>query len=107
MSRRTSRSANLLRMQLGENVMVLRRRRGLSQEELGELASLHRTEVGQLERGTRLPRLDTILRLCAALGITPNDLLAGMAWNPGHVEAGSFSVEEICAAGASSALKDS
>ena len=31
--------------------------------------------VGLIERGVRLPRADTIVRLSAALGVTPNDIL--------------------------------
>ncbi len=35
----------------GEELLVLRRRRGLSQEELGRLAGLTRTQVSRLENG--------------------------------------------------------
>jgi transcriptional regulator with XRE-family HTH domain len=47
---------------LGENVLLARRRAGISQEELGFLSMLHRTEIGQLERGIRIPRMDTVNR---------------------------------------------
>ena len=40
----------------GENLMIHRKRARLSQEELGFKASLHRTEISQLERGFRLAR---------------------------------------------------
>jgi hypothetical protein len=52
----------------GENVVIQRRRARLSQEELGFRADLHRTEIGMLERGIRLPRLDTIGRWRAIRG---------------------------------------
>ena len=43
----------------GDNLARCRKRADLSQEELSHLASLHRTEVSQLERGLRLCRIDT------------------------------------------------
>jgi transcriptional regulator with XRE-family HTH domain len=76
----------------GENLTVYRRRAGLSQEELGFRASLHRTEIGQLERGVRLPRIDTLIKLAGSLSIPPGDLLKGVAWAPGGTKAGRFKV---------------
>lgn len=73
------------------NLRRLRRRAGLSQEELARLASLHRTEIGLLEQGERMPRIDTLLRLTASLEVTPNDLLDGIDWVPARDRAeGSF-----------------
>lgn len=74
----------------GENVLLTRRRADLSQEELGFLSSLHRTEIGQLERGVRLPRIDTVVKLAGALEVAPGDLLKGMAWKPGRAARGRF-----------------
>jgi transcriptional regulator with XRE-family HTH domain len=62
----------------------LRRRRvavAISQEELGERTDLHRTEISLLERAGREPRFATLLKLCGALGTTPNDLCAGTGWD--------------------------
>jgi transcriptional regulator with XRE-family HTH domain len=78
----------------GENLVVYRRRANLSQEELGFRASLHRTEIGQLERGDRLPRIDTLVKLAGALSIPPGDLLKGIAWTSGATRAGRFKVRE-------------
>lgn len=78
----------------GENVMVYRRRAGLSQEELGFRASLHRTEISQLERGVRLPRLDTIIKLAGGLKVEPGELLRGIKWRPGRFANGRFDVSE-------------
>jgi transcriptional regulator with XRE-family HTH domain len=75
----------------------LRRRRiavGISQEELGERTELHRTEISLLERAGREPRFATLLKLCGALGTTPNDLCAGTGWD--H-ERHRFSAEEPAA----------
>jgi transcriptional regulator with XRE-family HTH domain len=77
----------------GRNLLHHRKQANLSQEELGVLASLHRTEVGQLEQGTRLARIDTLVKLASALSISPGDLLAGIAWNPAVVTRGEFWVK--------------
>ncbi|HKB51634.1 MAG TPA: helix-turn-helix transcriptional regulator [Solirubrobacterales bacterium] len=45
----------------GANLRQLRRQADLSQEEVGARASLHRTEIGLLERGARVPRIDTLV----------------------------------------------
>jgi transcriptional regulator with XRE-family HTH domain len=46
------------------------------------LAGLHRTEIGMLERGFRLPRIDTVVKLAGALEVEPVELLEGMKWSP-------------------------
>jgi transcriptional regulator with XRE-family HTH domain len=75
------------------NLTIARERAGLSQEELGFRASLHRTQIGVLERGARLPRIDTVVKLAGALSIPPADLLAGLTWKPRELGAGGFQVE--------------
>jgi transcriptional regulator with XRE-family HTH domain len=78
---------------LGRNLFMARRRAGFSQEELGALASLHRTEIGMVENGTRLPRVDTLIKLASALGVRADELLAGIEWIVSvPTQSGSFSV---------------
>lgn len=78
----------------GTNLRHLRRQADLSQEEVGARASLHRTEIGLLERGARVPRVDTLIKLAAALGIRIDcALLEGIEWAPGKTEAGAFSAQ--------------
>ena len=74
----------------GDNLARCRRRADLSQDELSVRASLHRTEVSQLERGLRLPRIDTLVKLTASLEVTADELLAGIAWDPGDTRIGRF-----------------
>jgi transcriptional regulator with XRE-family HTH domain len=74
----------------GANLVAQRERAGLSQEELSFRAALHRTEIGLLERGARLPRIDTLAKLSGALGIEPGDLLTGIAWVPRESRPGRF-----------------
>jgi transcriptional regulator with XRE-family HTH domain len=72
------------------SLVAQRKRASLSQEELGFRSCLHRNEVGQLERGRRLARIDTLLKLAGALGCEPGELLGGMRWRSGFSERGSF-----------------
>jgi transcriptional regulator with XRE-family HTH domain len=81
---------NEVAVSFGANLARLRERSGVTQEELSFRASLHRTEIGLLERGGRLPRIDTLAKLAGALGVPPSSLLDGIAWEPGQFTRGSF-----------------
>lgn len=78
---------------IGHNVFLARRRAGYSQEELGRRCSLHRTEIGMIENGERLPRSDTLLKLAGGLEVGAELLLRGIEWMPpGPSAAGSFGI---------------
>ncbi|HYP54793.1 MAG TPA: helix-turn-helix transcriptional regulator [Solirubrobacterales bacterium] len=79
-----------IREQFGSNLRYCRRRVDLSQEEVAWRASLHRTQVGSLERGDRLPRIDTLVKLAGALDVSPCDRLDGIVWRPGEHRPGGF-----------------
>jgi transcriptional regulator with XRE-family HTH domain len=81
-------------VKFGRNLFRCRRRAAMSQEELGALASLHRTEIGMLEQGTRLARVDTLMKLAGALAVSPSELLEGIHWSPGNSDEGRFSISE-------------
>jgi transcriptional regulator with XRE-family HTH domain len=74
----------------GDNLARCRKRADFSQEELALRASLHRTEISNLERGLRLPRVDTLVKLKSCLEVSADDLLAGLAWTPGDYRPGGF-----------------
>jgi len=59
---------------LGEAVRTLRRKAGMSQEELADAADTDLTQVGGIERGVRNPSYTTLLRLAAALETTVGEL---------------------------------
>jgi transcriptional regulator with XRE-family HTH domain len=76
--------------QFGKNLAYCRRRAGYSQEELAVMASLHRTAVGQLERGERVCRVDTLVKLAGSLEVDPGELMDGMSWTPGGTRLGQY-----------------
>ena len=61
---------------LGVAIREHRERIGISQEELGYVAHMHRTYVGGLERGERNPTVAKVFALAAALGVTASALFA-------------------------------
>ncbi len=63
---------------LGRQVSRLRARLGISQEELGFRAGVHRTYISQIERGIKSPTLSVILKLAAALGSSASKLIAAV-----------------------------
>ena len=65
-----------LQQKIGQVVRRRRQAAGLSQEALAGRAGLHRTYVGLLERGLRMPSIDVVRKLAKGLGTTMTDLVA-------------------------------
>ena len=61
--------------QFGQKVRRQRQDLGLSQEELAELASVHRTYVGMIERGEKNITLRNIEKFSKALKVPVHELL--------------------------------
>jgi transcriptional regulator with XRE-family HTH domain len=69
----------LLLKAFGERLRTLRKQRNLAQECLAEDASLHRNEIGVLERGQGEPGLLTLLILADALEVPLRGLTEGVS----------------------------
>jgi len=50
----------------------------------------YRRRIGVLERGQRMARLDTLVKLAGGLEIESSELLEGLHWRPGVVSPGGF-----------------
>lgn len=61
----------------GATVRRLREAHAWSQERLAEHAGLHRTYVGEIERGTAIASIVTVEKLAQALGVGIGELLVG------------------------------
>lgn len=63
---------------LGIEVRQARERLGISQEELGFRAGIHRTYVSQIERGLKSPTLGAVLRVAKGLNTPASNLVAAV-----------------------------
>ena len=62
-------------LQFGQRVRRERIKMGISQERLGELAKVHRTYIGMIERAEKNITLTSMEKISRALGIRMNDLV--------------------------------
>lgn len=62
-------------IQFGTRVRDERLKRGISQERLGELAKVHRTYIGMIERAEKNITLTNMEKIARALGKKVNDLV--------------------------------
>lgn len=69
------RSTETARLRFARLLKCERLARGISQEALAELAGLHRTYVGSVERGERNIAVDNMEALAKALDLDISDLL--------------------------------
>ncbi|MFE4950296.1 helix-turn-helix domain-containing protein [Leifsonia sp. NPDC056665] len=74
MKQTTSRAA----IRFGAKVRQARLALGLSQESIAELAQMHVTNYGKIERGLANPSLVTILRIASVLGTDIAPLTEGL-----------------------------
>ncbi len=60
---------------IGNRLLSIRKRMGLTQAEVAGKAGLADRTYADIERGTVNMRIETILRICDALHITPDEIL--------------------------------
>jgi len=84
-----------LNLFVGEQVRSHRMRLGLSQEELGEKAGLHRVAIGYLERAVATPSILTVSVVAEALGLTVSELLDGYHSDLDKVVAPSWTRRQV------------
>lgn len=60
---------------IGNKLLSIRKKAGLTQNEVAEAAGLSDRTYADIERGSVNMRIETILRICKALHITPDDVL--------------------------------
>jgi transcriptional regulator with XRE-family HTH domain len=59
----------------GEKLSTLRRRRGLTLRQLGDLLGVYNTYISQLEKGKRLPNAAMILKIAEFFDVTTDQLM--------------------------------
>ena len=60
---------------IGNNLLRIRKKQGLTQSAVAELASLSERTYADIERGTVNMRIETALSICQALHVTPDEIL--------------------------------
>jgi transcriptional regulator with XRE-family HTH domain len=66
---------SLILVKFGQRVREERTKRGFSQEELADIAGVHRTYIGMIERAEKNITLENIEKIADALGLKPDELL--------------------------------
>ncbi len=69
---------NDLLILLGKRVHELRAARKWSQEEFAHISGLHRTYIGQIERGEKNISFGNLSKISSVLGVTLAELLSGL-----------------------------
>lgn len=60
---------------LGIRIRKARKISHITQEKLGEICELSTAHIGHIERGTRIPSLDTLFRISQALNVSMDYLI--------------------------------
>ena len=60
---------------IGNKLLLIRKRLGMTQAEVAEAAGLSERTYADIERGTVNMRIETILRICKVLHITPDEIM--------------------------------
>lgn len=66
---------------IGRRIKAARERKGLTQEQLAELVDLSPMHISVLERGAKPPKLETLINIANALGVTADVLLQDLLHN--------------------------
>lgn len=67
-------------LHFAQNMKVCRESQGISQEKLAEFANLHRTFIGAIERGEKIPSLVTVVKVAKALKVDVSQLINNSLW---------------------------
>ena len=79
--------AQSLAHRLGDKIRTLRKRAGLTQEQLAETAEVSVNFIGYIERGQRAVSIKTLERIAEALDVTPRNLFE---FSEGDIDESSF-----------------
>ena len=62
---------------IGRFLKELRKEKDITQEQLAEKAELSNVYISHIENSRSIPSLETLMKLCSALDITPDEVLLG------------------------------
>ena len=76
-----------------KTLVELREDADLTQQQLATRAGVNRAQITLMERGDRLPRFPTVVRVAGALGVDPGVLFRGIVFEPPTESTGEFVIE--------------
>jgi len=79
---------------IGQNIRTYRIKKKLRQEDLAELTDLSVTYIGMVERGEKIPALETFIKILNALEVSADVVLADVLKN-GYEIKGSLLTEQL------------
>lgn len=62
---------------VGKRISLIRKNRGMTQEQLAEKAELSNIYISHIENSRSIPSLETLMKICSALDTTPDEVLLG------------------------------
>lgn len=70
-----------MKQQLSDRLLEARKKKGISQQDLGKAAKVHFSNIGKYERGEATPAADILNRIAKALDVTTDFLMNGTMHN--------------------------
>lgn len=87
-------------MPTGEKIKEIRKKRGLTQKQLGDLCGMADSAIRRYENGRANPKLETIKKIATALNVSIDVLMTGEPSQPvqtiaAHLDGDVFTPEEL------------
>ena len=90
-----------LTTKFGKKLKEIRKRKGLTQEQLADLMDMEVNNISYLEQGKHLPKKENLEKLCKALDVEPKEL-----FDFGHMKTKPEIIKELTNTINSLSLKD-
>ena len=90
-----------LTKKFGKRLKEIRKRNGLTQEQLANLMDMDTNNISKMELGEHLPKKDNLEKLCVALNIEEKEL-----FEFGHIQTKNEIIEELNNIFSTFSLKD-
>lgn len=80
---------NLFYNELGNNILSIRTKKGISQDDLAKKIGLSRPSIANIEKGKQRPSIYTIMQIIEILGVEIKDLLPESEQSHNNIEIGN------------------
>lgn len=80
---------------VGKRIRDQRKRLGMTQERVAEVAEVDRKHISTIEAGETEPRIYTLVRIAGALDLPVEELVAGLVFMPSEHSTGHLELRSI------------